>query len=60
MTNGVPQGSLVGPLIFSFLKNELHESPKYSDLKVSADDLKILAIDKTKKEIQSDLNAISN
>ena len=53
------QGSLVGPLLFSISIND-PESLKMSDPYIFVDDVKILAIAKTKDEIQSDLNAIAN
>ena len=59
-TSGVPQGSLVGPLLFCISINDLPEALKFRDPYIFADDLKILAVAKTQKRIKSDLEAISN
>ena len=58
VTSGVPQGSLLGPLLFCIFINDLPDILRFSDPYLFADDLKILAIGKTHEEIQIDIDAI--
>ena len=58
ITSGVPQGSLLGPLLFFVFINDLHEVLRFSDPSIFADDLKILSVGRKQDEIQLDLNKI--
>ena len=59
VTSGMPQGSLLGPLLFCIFINELPDALKFSDPLIFADDLKILAIGKDHWIIQEDLDSIA-
>ena len=56
MTLGVPQGSVLGPLLFLLYINDLHKALKYSTTKHFADDTNILISNKNPKQLKKHLN----
>ena len=58
ITSGIPQGSLLGPLLFCVFINDHPEVLRFSDHLIFADDLKILSVGRKQDEIQLDLNKI--
>ena len=56
MHYGVPQGSVLGPLLFLLYINDLSKSIKFCTTHHFADDTNLLYIDKSLKKIQKYVN----
>ena len=56
ITCGVPQGSILGPLLFLIYINDMNHSVKYSTVYHFADDTNLLYSDKTVKKLKTALN----
>ena len=57
--SGVPQGALLGPLLFCNFINNLPDALKFSNPFIFADDLKIILIGKDHWTIQEDIDSIA-
>ena len=56
MNYGVPQGSVLGPLLFLIYINDLNKVIKFSTIQHFADDTNLLFVDKSLKKIQKYIN----
>ena len=64
MKFGVPQGSVLGPLLFLIYINDLHLSIHYSTTRLFADDTNLLiknnCLKQLKKQLNLDLRGLNN
>ena len=56
ITCGVPQGSILGPLLFLIYINDMHRAAKFSTLYHFADDTNLLYSHKNEKQLRKNIN----
>ena len=56
VSHGVPQGSVLGPLLFIIFINDLNKSVKNSKVRHFADDTNLLLTEKSLKKINKQVN----
>ena len=56
ITHGVPQGSILGPLLFLIYINDLHKSIIHSETHLFADDTNLLYTNKSVKKLNQHMN----
>ena len=56
MEFGVPQGSVLGPLLFLLYINDLHNCIKYSTVRHFADDTNLLLVNSSLKQLKKHIN----
>ena len=56
MNYGVPQGSVLGPILFLIYINDLHKALRFSSTRHFADDTNLLVVGSSLKKIQKQMN----
>ena len=60
VTSGVPQGSILGPVLFALYVNDLPDAVKFSQVAMFADDTKLFSTIKTKNDCEHLQNDLDN